>query len=84
MDWLLDIVREVVSAFFDSVRRATFRDGRRPSWLRYSLVVSYCALPTLMLVLVLVSWKLGAVTCGLFVIALIAGAATEEDDPKFG
>ena len=83
MDWLLELVRHTFRLLFDSARRATLRDESRPRWLRYSLVVSYYALPTLLLFSIFLSWKIAVIILGVLIISLMVGAATEADDPRF-
>jgi hypothetical protein len=83
MSWLLEIFESTFRVLFDSARAGTVRDESRPRWLRASLVISYYVLPTLFLVSVFVSWRLGVVVSILFIASLIVGAMTEADDPEF-
>jgi hypothetical protein len=84
MDWLLEILHNVIGVFSERVRHSAYHDERRPDWLRHILAASYYVLPVVALASLFVSWKLTAVSASLFVISLIAWVATEEDDPKFG
>ena len=83
MDWLLEIVELIFRGMFHLVRKAALRDESRPPWLRHSLVVSYYALPTLLLFSVFLSWKIAVIILSVFILSLIVGAATEADDPRF-
>jgi len=67
-------------AIFDLARRTRLRDRSEPRWIHYSLAMSDCALPTLIIVSVLVSWKIAVIAAGLFIVSLIAGAVTETKD----
>jgi hypothetical protein len=83
MDCLLEIVALIFRGMFHLVRRTTLRDENRPPWLRNSLLVSYYACPSLILLMIFLSWKIAAVVCAVFVVSIFVGAFTEADDIGF-
>ena len=74
------MIGSIFSELMDTVRLATFRDTTRPSWLKYGLLLCYCILPLACVISFLVSWKVALVLGGLFLVSLLVGAMTEEDD----
>jgi hypothetical protein len=83
MDWLLEIVELIFHGMFHLARKTTLRDESRPPWLRNSLLVSYYACPSLILLIIFLSWKIAVIICALFAVSIVVGAFTEADDIGF-